>query len=80
MATVLTNLKIRPRHRMTDEQSPSSGLELLATAIGGRKSFEISTLLEEAEVVAICDKSAVSRRKAEKIVLRSHASPTMQMN
>ena len=38
----------------------------MATATGGRKSFETSISSRKPKSVAICDKSAVSRRKAEK--------------
>jgi len=66
MATVLTNLQDTTA---TSEQASKALVRFGIVGYGywGPKVIRNLDLLEEAKVVAICDKSAASRRKAEKM-------------
>ena len=66
MATVLTN----PQDTTATPEQTSKALVrfgIVGYGYWGPKVIRNLDLLEEAQVVAICDKSAVSRRKAEKM-------------
>jgi predicted dehydrogenase len=66
MATVLTN----PQDTTATSEQTSKGLVrfgIVGYGYWGPKVIRNLDLLEEAKVVAICDKSAASRRKAEKM-------------
>ena len=66
MATVLTN----PQDTTATQEQKSKALVrfgIVGYGYWGPKVIRNLDLLEEAKVVAICDKSAVSRRKAEKM-------------